>query len=184
MQITCPRFDYQTPEGSEAYTISLLNGHATVHIPNPAIPAPAAPVAPRGPKLDRPKVDVGVSLEEWNVLTRRLDAFIIGSGLDPTNRSSQLFQCAGDQLGDAILKMDKTIASGPTATLLATMKSLAVISVAPGVLRSELMQMRQDRGMTFRNFAAEVHGKAETCGYINHLCEKECDFTHSMVIVQ
>ena len=117
------------------------------------------------PKLDPPKVDVGVSLEEWNVFTRRLDAFIIGSGLDPTNRSSQLFQCAGDQLGDAILKMDKTIASGPTATLLATMKSLAVISLAPGVLRSELMQLQQDRGMTFCIFAAEVHGKAETCGY-------------------
>ena len=165
MQITCPRCEYQTPDASEALAISLLNAHATLHMPTPV--QAAAPVAPRGPKLDRPKVDVGASLEEWNVFTRRLNAFITGSGLDPNDCSSQLFQCAGKELGNAILKMDKDIVNGPTATLLATMKRLAVIAVAPGVLRSELMQMQQDRGMTFRNFAANVHGKAETCGYVN-----------------
>ena len=35
--------------------------------------------------------------------------------------------------------------------------------------------------MAFRNYATDVHGKAETCGYINESCEKKCDFTHSMV---
>ena len=138
--IQCPLCDYGTPaDSSEAVGIALLNAHATSHLPNNNT-APVVQTTARGPKLERPKIDVGVSLEEWNVFTRRLDAFVTGSGLDPANYSAQLFQCAGEELGDAILKMDSTIVSGPTNTLLATMKRLAVIAVAPGVIRSELMQ--------------------------------------------
>ena len=165
--IECPRCDYVTPnpDTPESIAIAIFNAHVTSHSS-----APAAPAAPRGPKLLRPTVDIGVSLEDWNVFTRRLNAFVIGSGLDPHNYSSQLFQCAEKELGDAILKMDSEIVNGPTDILLATMKRLAVIAVAPGALRSELMQMRQSRDETFRTFAASVHGKAETCGYTNNSC--------------
>ena len=179
--IQCPLCDYATPDSSETIAVAVFNAHATSHMPSSTTPAQATPAAPRGPKLERPKVDIGVSLEEWNVFTRRLDAFVVGSGLDPNDYSAQLFQCAGVELGDAILKMDRNIVNGPTDTLLSTMKRLAVIAVAPGVLRSELMQMRQARDETFRTFAASVHGKAETCGYINESCTRKCDFTQSMV---
>ena len=64
------------------------------------------------------------------MFTRRLNAFVVGSGLDPQNYSSQLFQCAGKELGDAILKIISIIVSGPTETFLTTMKRLAVIAVA------------------------------------------------------
>ena len=101
--ISCPRCDYVTPESPESIAVAVFNAHVTSHMPTSTTTiAPAAPTAPRGPKLERPMVDVGVSLEEWNVFTRRLDAFVIGSGLDPQNYSSQLFQCAGKELGDAI----------------------------------------------------------------------------------
>ena len=179
--IRCPRCEYETADdSSEAIAIALLNAHATSHLPNNNT-APVVHATVRGAKHERPKIDVGVSLEEWNVFTRRLDAFVTGSGLDPANYSAQLFQCAGQELGDAMLKMDSTITSGANNTLLATMKRLAVIAVAPGVLRSELMQMQQDREQTFRTFAAAVHGKAKTFCYINDNCTVRCDFTHSMV---
>jgi len=38
------------------------------------------------------------------------------------------------------------------------MKSLAVIAVATGVVRVELVTMRQDRGEQFRTFSARVRG--------------------------
>ena len=48
---------------------------------------------------------------------------------------------------------------------MAVLRSLAVIPVALGVLRSELDAMIQDPDQTFRAFAAKVQGKAETCEF-------------------
>ena len=182
--IQCPRCDFKTPEGlAKSIALVVFNAHVTEHMPTPAAaqaPPPTA-LAPRGPKLERPKVDLGVSMEEWNVYERRWDAYVLGSGLNAANCASHLFDCAGEELKNIIVKMDPTILSKPTADLLAMMKKLAVIPVAPGVVRAELMQMHQDRDQSFRTFAANVRGKAETCGYINHDCSESCDFTQSMV---
>ena len=183
MPIQCPRCEYITPDDlSEAVDIAVFNAHVTAHMPTTtAAPVTTPAPARRGPKLERPKVDTGVSLEEWNVFARRWDAFVLGSGLEADDCASQLFQCAGGELGDDILKMDPAVLTRPTQDLFSVMKNLAVIAVAPGVLRAELMQMHQDRDETFRTFAAKVRGKAETCGYTNHDCREACDFTQSMV---
>lgn len=55
-----------------------------------------------------------------------------------------------------------------------TLKALAVIPVALGVVRSELMAMQQDPEEPFRTFAARVQGKAETCEFhtkYNGVCD-------------
>ena len=81
--------------------------------------------------------------------------------------------------------MNPRIVTQPTTDLLNAMKSLAVIAVAPGVIRSDLMKLCQNRDEPFRSFAAKVRGKAETCGYRekcqNPDCNWELDFTRSMV---
>ena len=62
------------------------------------------------------------------------------------------------------------------------MKSLAVIAVATGVIRAELVVMQQDRDETFRSFAARVRGKAETCSYITKCsCARTVDFTDIII---
>ena len=113
LSIKCPIPDcsYETPESSEAVTCALLAAHSTIHMTGP----PRAAVVIKGPKLDRPKVNIGVTLEEWNIFKRRWDVFVSGSGLDPDASSSQLFQCAGDELGDSLLKTDPSIVSNPTS---------------------------------------------------------------------
>ena len=72
--IQCPRCDFKTPEGlAKSIALVVFNAHVTEHMPTPAAaqaPPPTA-LAPRGPKLERPKVDLGVSMEEWNVYERR-----------------------------------------------------------------------------------------------------------------
>ena len=178
--IKCPRCVFKTPEDlPKSVALAIFTAHVTEHTAPPAAPTTAQ--ARSGPKLERPKVEMGISMEEWNVFKRRWDAYVIGSGLDADTCTSQLFDCTGEELGNTILKSKSTILSGTTKDLLATMKDLAVIAVAPGVVRAELMQMHQDRDESFRTFAAKVRGKAETCGYVNHECEKKCDFTQSMV---
>ena len=101
-----------------------------------------------------------------------------GSGLDPDASSSQLFQCAGDELGDSLLKTDPSIVSKPASVVMGAVKSLAVIVVATGVMRAELVRMQQERDESFRAF----RGKAETCAYITKCtCLREVDFTDSII---
>ncbi len=86
LSIKCPIPDcaYETPESSEAVTCALLAAHSTIHMAGP----PRAAVVIKGPKLDRPKVNIGVTLEEWNIFKRRWDVFVSGSGLDHDALSS------------------------------------------------------------------------------------------------
>ena len=64
---------------------------------------------------------------------------------------------------------------------MAAMKSLAVIVVATGVIRAELVRMRQERDESFRTFAAPVRGKAETYAptspSVGPTCLREVEFT-------
>ena len=139
MSVKCPfpGCTYETDEeGSEAIKIAYLSAHQISHMPGANVASNPTPRI-RTPVLDRPKVDVGVSAEEWNIFTRRWDVFVQGSGLVADDCSPQLFQCAAENLGDALLKTKPDITSKPTDELLAAMKSLAVIAVAPGVIRAD-----------------------------------------------
>ena len=75
----------------------------------------------------------------------------------------QLFQCASESLGDLILKADPDIQTKPVNDVMRVMQTFAVIPVAIGVRRAELMTMRQAPDELFRTFSARVKGKAETC---------------------
>ena len=168
---------YCTPNVSEQVACTLLNTHATVHMKSNT----AATGPQRGPKLERPIVDIGVNQEEWNVFQRRWDVFVQGSSLDPAACSTQLFQCAGETLGDSLLKSDPAIVTKSTVELLDAMKNLAVIAVATCVIRADLMSLKQDRDERFRTFAARVRGKAETCGYSTTCtCARIVDFTDTI----
>ena len=67
------------------------------------------------------------------------------------------------------------------------MTSLAVIPVAIGVLRAELLGMAQKRDEPFRAFVSRVRGRAETCNFVT---KSECscgitnmvDYTEKMML--
>ena len=66
--VTCsvPTCNFKTDDVSEALAIALLANHGQAHQhTHQNVSAPTA----RGPKLERPKANVGVSTEEWNVFT-------------------------------------------------------------------------------------------------------------------
>ena len=177
-----PNCDFTTDDVSEALAIALLNNHGHAHFSGTPGRQEHSPTRVKGPKLERPQVNVGVSTEEWNIFIRRWEVFRTGSGIDDVSAPSQLFQCAGTELGDSILKSNANATSGSLADLISAMKSLAVIPVATGVLRTELLQMRQSREEQFRAYAARVRGKAETCEFMaTCACGREVDYTdHSI----
>ena len=174
-----PGCAFQSEDAPEAVACAILQSHAFSH----ATPGPNSVRAPsEGPKLTRPSIDVGVSLEAWNVFTRRWQMFRQGSGINEASATAQLFQCASQSLGDSLLKSDAKIVSKPLQELLSAMRRLAVIPVATGVLRSDLMQMRQLRDEPFRAFAARVRGKADTCAFtIDCTCGLKINYTDHMI---
>ena len=102
--------------------------------------------------------------------------FIQGSGIDEASATAQLFQCASQSLGDSLLKSDAEIVSKPLLEL------LAVIPLATGLLRSDLMQMRQLRDERFCAFAARVRGKADTCSFtVDCICGLKVSYTDHMI---
>ena len=105
-----------------------------------------------------------------------------GSGINEASATAQLFQCASQSLGDSLLKSDAEIVSKPLQELLSAMRRLAVIPVATGVLRSDLMRMRQVRDEPFCAFAARVRGKADTCAFtIDCTCGLKVNYTDHMI---
>eukprot|EP00111_Clytia_hemisphaerica_P020937 TCONS_00061733-protein len=177
LQCPVPGCEYQTPAGSsETVACTLLSANSTIHMGGGRARIPS------GPKLDRPKVDSGLNQEEWNLFLRRWEAFVIGSGLEANNCSTQLFQCASQSLGDSLLRSNPGIMNRPTNELLESMKSLAVVAVATCVTRTELMNMHQERDEQFRIFSSRVRGKAETCNYKTRCtCDNTIDFTDSII---
>ena len=127
-------------------------------------PPPTAPRAPPTPKLDRPRIDTNVTGEEWNAFSRRWDAFKSGSNITDNTATPQLFACASQRLGDIVLRAIPDFTTKPINDAIESLKTLAVVPVAIGVVRSELSAMKQD-DETFRVFAAAVQGKAETCEF-------------------
>ena len=163
INVQCPIVDciYYTDDVPEAIAVALLNTHALSH--SRAVPHQSTQSS--APRLDRPKVNAGISLEDWNVFQRRWNVIKTGSGIPEDNISAQFFQCASEDLGDSLLKVDSAITNKPIDVLMATMKALAVVLVAVGVLRPEVLDMHQKRDQNFHSFVAMVRGKAETCAF-------------------
>ena len=66
---------------------------------------------------------------------------------------------------DCLPKANPNAATETLPELLAAMRSLAAIPVTTCALRTELLQLRQERDEPFRAFTAKVRGRAETCSY-------------------
>ena len=93
---TIPTCEFKTDDVLEALAIALLANHGLAHqSTQPEIAGPVPEPVPRGPKLERPKVNVGVSTEEWNVFTRRWEVFRTGSGIDDASALSSCFNAQG-----------------------------------------------------------------------------------------
>ena len=87
VKCSVPSCTFETEDVSEALAIALLANHGLAHQTAPAaIAEPTQTPSLRGPKLERPKVDVGVSIEEWNVFVRRWE--VISYGLRHQRRIS------------------------------------------------------------------------------------------------
>ena len=106
-------------------------------------------------KLVRPKIQHNSSCEDWNAFIRRWDTFQIGTGITDQTAPSQLLECTDEKLGNIVLQAHPNFTTRTLIEALATLKSIDVIPVALGVLRSDLAALRQDPDEPFRTYCGE-----------------------------
>ena len=173
VKVACPMpgCSFETDDQEPAVVAVLLQIHGQLH-------SSESRNSSRDPKMNRPRIDTGADQESWNTFLRRWENFRVGSNIRDCTASVQLLQCAGDELSEMLLKTDPEISSRHITEVLSAMKSFAVIPVAIGIVRDELMQMHQANDESFRSFAAKVRGKAETGEFIeNAKCPCGCEHT-------
>ena len=156
---------FATEDVDVAAAILLLDIHARAH-PQAIQQGPAPqPTQSRGPKLVRPTIKLNSSPEDWNAFTRRWAMYKAGSNISDNDAPGQLLECTSEDLGNIVLRAHPNFTSKPLDEVITLLRSLAVVPIALGVLRSELSAMVQDPDEPFRTFAARVQGKAETCEF-------------------
>ena len=175
--IECPvtgcTWQYKSSLSQEQSILEIIQIHVKLEH-SPQVTTPACTAKPT--KLNPPSIDIGVDQEEWNTFKIRWKQYCNGVNLSRELQSLQLFNCASENLGNLMLQANKDIADEPVDRVMTTMESFAVIRVAKGVIRGELMRMTQGNDESIRTFTARVQGKAETCGFVTtSRCRCGCD---------
>ena len=106
--------------------------------------------------------------ETWLAFIRRWLSFNISLNISSQNSSIQLFQCEHDKLDDLMLANDpRLMVKSEEAKL---MESVAVIKIAGGIKRAELVSLHQPR-WTFKNICNR--SEAENCNFSDCECGKK-----------
>lgn len=148
----CP---FQTGDRSESSATAVLTHHLnTVH--------PAAP-ALKAPPLKPPTFKQGTSVDEWNRVCKEWDLYKGGSNILETKMSLHILNCCEEDLKANICRGNPEIAQESEEDVLKIVKALAVGKVAPCVLQSQMLSLKQERGEAVQHFAARIWGKARNC---------------------
>ena len=154
--------------------IAVFNAHVSTHTtPSRTTAASSSNVSSRSEKLTRPKLSQGMLEESWNSFMVLWNLYKSGAGLSTSECSLQLIYCCDQELMEQVIRADPDITKKSEEDQLKSIRKLAVVPVAMGVRRSELLNLSQDVGEPSRAFLSRVQGKAATCNFTVR-CEENC----------
>ena len=184
LQCPFPECETSTDNDDKDLAIALFNAHVATHAPRPATSSTGGG-GNMAEKFQRPTACQGMLEEDWNSFLLQWEIYKEGANLSAANSVKQLIYCCEQELLKFVLRADPSVRSKTEAQVLAVMKTLAVVPVAMGMRRSELLNMNQDSGELARAFASRVQGKAATCSFTtkctNTDCAVEVNFTDVIV---
>jgi len=166
--------------------IALFNAHVSTHTVNTG--RMQSNGSSKSEKLSRPTVTQGMLEEAWNSFKVLWNLYKSGAGLSHAELGLQLIYCCDEDLMEQLLRADPRIVSKSEKDQMESIRNLAVVPVAMGVRRSEMLNMSQDVGELSRTFLAKIQGKAATCEFKTK-CKEACclsnaisvDFTSTIV---
>ena len=178
----CPFADCEyiiAADTDPAIVVQLLQMHQAAAHTRPSVSITAE-------KITRPQVKAGGSSEDWEYFSSRWSEYKQATRLTGADCVIQLLECC-----DEALRRDLTRLSGGTlstqseATVLASMRSLAVREENTMVARLQLHNMTQDTDEPVRNFAARLRGQAAVCRFStpcpNEACTEKVSYQDEMI---
>ena len=171
--------EFKTPNVADALAAVQMNHHLlTEHPPTPTVQRTTS----KAPPIERPNIEAGCNEETWQIFNQKWKLFRSGAQIEILHRATQLFNCCETSLQNNLMKENANIANLNETQLLAAIKNLAVIPVAVGIRRADLLAMSQDVGENARSFHARVRGKADICSYTAKCsCTLDVNFTDVIV---
>ena len=161
----CPEEDceWKTRDVPDSMATIQMQHHLTSkHTPGVGA---ARSTSQKVPPISRPALASGIDEEGWKLFETKWNMFKSGASIKDDQVGPQLFNCCTESLQDIIIKSQAEFSSLSEKECLIAMKHLAVIPVAVGVRRAELIKMSQEAGEPAREFHARVKGKADVCAY-------------------
>ena len=162
-RLVCPHAGCQevTEDEDKDIAIALFNAHVSTQ----AIAGRGPAAQSKSEKLQRPKISQGMLEESWNSFLIQWDIYCDGSGLSPDDCPRQLLHICDQELLEFVLQSNPDIVNKTVEEIMAAIKRLAVVPVAMGVRRAEMLSMKQHMGELARYFAAKLQGQAATCSF-------------------
>ena len=168
-----PSFSESVDNSDKEIAIALFNAHVGTHTVASRSTAVGSSVSSRSEKLPRPKLAQGMLEESWNSFLVLWSLYKTGAGLSASDCSLQLIYCCDQELTEQVIRADPEIMKKSEDEQLEAIRRLAVVPVAMGVRRSELLNLSQDVGELSRAFLSRVQGKTATCNFTVG-CEEAC----------
>ena len=128
----------QVTNNSEAICIALYNAHIATHTATGA--SGAAPKS-RAPPVERPKIEVGTSLVDWEFFKSVFKSFKVATDVRPDKAVHQLLGCLDNNLLKLLYRENDEPKGFTEENLLNLIKCIAVKSENVWCLREKLHQM-------------------------------------------
>ena len=178
-RIECPfpGCEIITENADKDLAIAIFNAHVGTHTVAARVPNQAS----KSEKLQRPRISQGMLEEGWNSFKIQWEIYKEGTKLQADEVSRQLIHCCEQDVMEQVLRTDAGIAKKTEEVILKEIKKLAVVPVAMGVRRADLLGMKQDKGEQVRSYASKIQGKSATCAFKTPCgkgtCDNEVEFT-------
>ena len=88
---------------------------------------------------------------EWGIIQRKWDIFKASTNIPANQITNQLWQCCSEDLTSELFRDVPDIRTISEVELLASIKHLAVLSVAACIRKTELFTLKQTRGQPVRS---------------------------------
>ena len=170
-EIECqfPDCTFKAEHASEAIALAMFNSHLASHQRNTA----SGTTKQKVPPIQRPEIRQDINDEEWATFVTEWSHFKRCTDIPTGGVADQLFQCCEKGLGRLLIRENPNIIAEGEEELLHAIKRMAVIKVAIGLRRHNLLSAKQDHGESFREYYANVKAAASTCNYIIK-CPHQC----------
>ena len=171
---------------SEAIAIALYTAHTATHTMAAMAIGPAPATAPRSkaPPLDRPKLEPGTSLADWNFFSSRWTSFKTASDVPPDKVVHQLLGSLDTDLQRLLYRENNKPENLSEKDLLELLKKIAVKPENIWCAREKMHTMTQDTGEPVSNWSARLKGQGRLCGYTLECsgCAVINDFTDTVIM--